>query len=236
MSSALRTARGSPGTGSRCRSRPLRGRDGRAGSKCGRLGEGGRGKLSALAQTLTGDSRALRGARRQGGRGRDEALVPGCRPAGRSRRPTRPRSRGRRRSFYAGPAAVERFLEFFAARIANDRAPTGGSGCRRSRRSTWRRTSRRIRGSYRRLKQHRAAIRALCDWLVVPPSAAREPGGFRAGGAEARRDEGRDPGPDTRGDAGAPRPDRYGDAGRVAGPWGAPERDGLQLRDLRQSS
>ena len=129
MSSALRTARGSPGTGSRCRSRPLRGRDGRAGSKCGRLGEGGRGKLSALAQTLTGDSRALRGARRQGGRGRDEALVPGCRPAGRSRRPTRPRSRGRRRSFDAGPAAVERFLEFFAARIANDRAPpTGGLG------------------------------------------------------------------------------------------------------------
>ena len=98
----------------------------------------------------------------------------------------------------AGPAAVERFLEFFAAAIANDRtraaygraagqflawcASRGLDVCGRSRRCTWRPTSGRIPGSVPTVKQHLAAIRALCDWLVVhqvlpvnPAAAVRGP-------------------------------------------------------------
>ena len=82
----------------------------------------------------------------------------------------------------AGPAAVERFLEFFAARIANARTRAaygravgqflawcarGAWGSRRSRRCTWRPTSGPTPGSAPTVKQHLAAIRMLGDWLVV---------------------------------------------------------------------
>ena len=82
----------------------------------------------------------------------------------------------------AGPAAVERFLEFFAAAIANDRTRAAyGRAAGRflawcgSRGLTLRaiaplHVAAHIRthpGSAPTVKQHLAAIRALCDWLVV---------------------------------------------------------------------
>ena len=98
----------------------------------------------------------------------------------------------------AGPDAVARFLEFFAGRIANARtraARTGGAwgsfwlGARteasawaRSPRSTWPAYIRTHPGSVPTVKQHLAAIRMLCDWLVVsqvlpvnPAAAVRGP-------------------------------------------------------------
>jgi integrase/recombinase XerD len=97
----------------------------------------------------------------------------------------------------AGPAAAERFLEFFAAQIANDhtRAAYGRAA---GQFLTWceaRGLSLRAlaplhvaayirthRGSVPTVKQHLAAIRVLCDWLVVsqilpanPAAAVRGP-------------------------------------------------------------
>ena len=83
--------------------------------------------------------------------------MPGRRPSSGSWSFSRPRSpttgrgppTGRRRGSSWGGAGLEAW------------------GCGRSRRSTWRPTSGRIPGSVPTVKQHLAAIRALCDWLVV---------------------------------------------------------------------
>ena len=97
----------------------------------------------------------------------------------------------------AGPAAVERFLEFFAAAIANDRTRAAyGQAVGQflawcaSRGLTLRAIAplhvaayiRTHPGSVPTVKQHLAAIRALCDWLVVhqvlpvnPAAAVRGP-------------------------------------------------------------
>ncbi len=97
----------------------------------------------------------------------------------------------------AGPAAAERFLEFFAAQIANDQtraayARAAGqflSWCE-ARGLALRAIAplhvaayiRTHRGAVPTVKQHLAAIRVLCDWLVVnqvlstnPAAAVRGP-------------------------------------------------------------
>ena len=96
-----------------------------------------------------------------------------------------------------GPAGVERFLEFFAAAIANDRTraaygrPPGrflgwsvarGLGLRAIAPLHVAAYIRTHPGSVPTVKQHLAAIRALCDWLVVhqvlpanPAAAVRGP-------------------------------------------------------------
>ena len=81
----------------------------------------------------------------------------------------------------AGPAAVERFLEFFAAAIANGRT-RAAYGRAAGQFLAWCARGLRLRaiaplhvaayirthpGSVPTVKQHLAAIRALCDWLVV---------------------------------------------------------------------
>ena len=97
----------------------------------------------------------------------------------------------------AGPAAVERFLEFFAAAIANDRTRAAygraagrflawcgarGLGLRAIAPLHVEAYIRTHPGSVPTVKQHLAAIRALCDWLVVhqvlpvnPAAAVRGP-------------------------------------------------------------
>ena len=82
----------------------------------------------------------------------------------------------------AGPAAVERFLEFFAASIANGRTRAAygravgqflawcgerGLGLRSIAPLHVAAYIRTHPGSVPTVKQHLAAIRALCDWLVV---------------------------------------------------------------------
>ena len=82
----------------------------------------------------------------------------------------------------AGPAAVERFLEFFAAAIANDRTRMAygraagqflawcgarGLGLRAIAPLHVAAYIRTHPGSVPTVKQHLAAIRTLCDWLVV---------------------------------------------------------------------
>jgi integrase/recombinase XerD len=97
----------------------------------------------------------------------------------------------------AGPPAVERFLEFFAAQLANDQ--TRAAYVRAAGQFlTWCQARglslralaplhvaayiRTHRGSVPTVKQHLAAIRVLCDWLVIsqilpanPASAVRGP-------------------------------------------------------------
>ena len=97
----------------------------------------------------------------------------------------------------AGPAAVERFLEFFAAAIANDRTRMAygraagqflawcsarGLGLRAIAPLHVAAYIRTHPGSVPTVKQHLAAIRTLCDWLVVhqvlpsnPAAAVRGP-------------------------------------------------------------
>ena len=97
----------------------------------------------------------------------------------------------------AGPAAVERFLEFFAAAIANGRTRAAygraagqflawcgarGLGLRAIAPLHVAAYIRTHPGSVPTVKQHLAAIRALCDWLVVhqvlavnPAAAVRGP-------------------------------------------------------------
>ena len=97
----------------------------------------------------------------------------------------------------AGSAAVERFLEFFAAAIANDRTRAAygqaagqflawcgarGLGLRAIAPLHVAAYIRTHPGSVPTVKQHLAAIRALCDWLVVhqvlpanPAAAVRGP-------------------------------------------------------------
>ena len=109
----------------------------------------------------------------------------------------------------AGPAAVARFLEFFAGRIANarTRAAYGQAvgqflGWCEARGLRLRDVSplhvaayiRTHPGSVPTVKQHLAAIRMLGDWLDGQPGPPGEPRCGRAG-AEARRHQGRDAGP-----------------------------------------
>ena len=97
----------------------------------------------------------------------------------------------------AGPAAVEHFLEFFAAQIANDRTRAAygraagrflawcgarGLGLRAIAPLHVAAYIRTHPGSAPTVKQHLAAIRSLCDWLVVqqvlpanPAAAVRGP-------------------------------------------------------------
>ena len=97
----------------------------------------------------------------------------------------------------AGPAAVEHFLEFFAAQIANDRTRAAygraagrflawcgarGLGLRGIAPLHVAAYIRTHPGSAPTVKQHLAAIRSLCDWLVVhqvlpanPAAAVRGP-------------------------------------------------------------
>ena len=90
----------------------------------------------------------------------------------------------------AGPAAVERFLEFFAAAIANDRTRAAygqaagqflawcgarGLGLRAIAPLHVAAYIRTHPGSVPTVKQHLAAIRALCDWLVVHQVLAVNP-------------------------------------------------------------
>ena len=124
----------------------------------------------------------------------------------------------------AGPAAVERFLEFFAAAIANDRTRAAyGQAAGQflawcaSRGLTLRAIAPLHVAAYipdapgvgadgeAAPGRHPGALRLARG----PPGAAREPGRGRAG-PEARRDEGRDAGADAGRDAGAPRSDRHG--------------------------
>ena len=97
----------------------------------------------------------------------------------------------------AGPVAVERFLEFFAAQIANERTRAAyaraagqflswcaarGLGLREVAPLNVAAYIRTHPGSAPTVKQHLAAIRVLCDWLVVhqvlpvnPAAAVRGP-------------------------------------------------------------
>ena len=124
----------------------------------------------------------------------------------------------------AGPAAVERFLEFFAGRIANARTRAAygravgqflgwcearGLGLREVSPLHVAAYIRTHPGSVPTVKQHLAAIRMLGDWLVVNPGPPGEPRG-RGAGAEARRHQGRDAGPLAGGGEEAPRVDRHG--------------------------
>ena len=156
------------------------------------------GRRAALRARPGADERlrAVRGARRQGrGVRMSEALLPPVvrpeitRPGGAVMLPAV--------IVDAGPAAVERFLEFFAARIANarTRAAYGRavgqflSWCD-ARGLTLRGLTpihvaayiRTHPGAAPTVKQHLAAIRVLCDWLVVsqvlpvnPAAAVRGP-------------------------------------------------------------
>ena len=95
----------------------------------------------------------------------------------------------------AGPVAAERFLEFFAGRIANERtraayARAAGQflGWCEGRGLSLKAIAplhvaayiRTHPGSAPTVKQHLAAIRMLCDWLVVSQVPAGEPGRGRA--------------------------------------------------------
>ena len=77
------------------------------------------------------------------------------------------------------------------------------------------------------VKQHLAAIRMLCDWLVLsqglPVNPRRPSGGRSTSSPRARRRSSRGRGEE------APRAHRYGHAGRAPRP-GAPLRHALQLR------
>ena len=97
----------------------------------------------------------------------------------------------------AGPAAVERFLEFFAAAIANEQTRVAyaraagqflawcGARCLGLRAIAPLHVAAYVRthpGAVPTVKQHLAAIRSLCDWLVVhqilpanPAAAVRGP-------------------------------------------------------------
>ena len=97
----------------------------------------------------------------------------------------------------AGPVAVERFLEFFAASIANERTRAAygravgqflswcaarGLGLRAIAPLHVAAYIRTHPGSAPTVKQHLAAIRVLCDWLVIhqvlpvnPAAAVRGP-------------------------------------------------------------
>ena len=128
----------------------------------------------------------------------------------------------------AGPGAVERFLEFFAASISNGRTRAAygravgrfpvvvcGSwpwACARIAPLHVAAYIRTHPGSAPTVKQHLAAIRVLCDWLVIHQVLPVNPGRGGAG-PEARGDQGGDAGADAGRDAVAARRDRLGVAG-----------------------
>ena len=143
----------------------------------------------------------------------------------------------------AGPAAVGKFLEFFAARIANRRT-RAAYGRAVGQFLAWCEARglaleavsplhvaayiRTHPGSAPTVKQHLAAIRMLGDWLVVsqvlpvnPAAAVRGPKHVVTKGATPVLSPGRGPP--------APRGDRHGHAGGPARP-GARLGDALQLR------
>ncbi len=144
----------------------------------------------------------------------------------------------------AGPAATERFLEFFGGgsrtrgrgwRTRGRRGSSSGgarleaSGSKRSCRSTWPPTSGPSRGRPR--PRSSTSRPSACS---ATGSSLSHPGEPRRGcqGAEARRHQGRDAGPLTDRGEEAPRAHRYRHFGRLARP-GAPLRDALQLRGWR---
>ena len=143
----------------------------------------------------------------------------------------------------AGPDAVARFLEFFAGRIANERT-RAAYGRAVGQFLAWCEARglgldavsplhvaayiRTHPGSVPTVKQHLAAIRMLCDWLVVnqvlpvnPAAAVRGPKHVVTKGATPVLTPGR-------GEE-APRAHRHGHAGRAPRP-GALLGDALQLR------
>ena len=143
----------------------------------------------------------------------------------------------------AGPVAVEKFLEFFAARIANRRTRAAygravgqflgwcgarGLGLRAIAPLHVAAYIRTHPGSAPTVKQHLAAIRMLGDWLVVSQVLPVNPAAARPG-AEARRHDGRDAGALAGRGPPAPRGDRHGHARGSARP-GARLGDALQLR------
>ena len=154
-------------------------------------------KLVALAQALNNDYERFESARGGGGEfGMSEALVPAV-----ARLPAaRTGSAGMALPAVivdAGPVAVERFLEFFAAQVANARTRAAyaraagrflswcsarGLGLRAIAPLHVAAYIRTHPGSTPTVKQHLAAIRVLCDWLVVhqvlpvnPAAAVRGP-------------------------------------------------------------
>ena len=154
-------------------------------------------RLFALAQALTNDYECFETTVGKGGEvGMSEALVT---VVGRPEiaRPGAAAVALPEVIVDAGPAAVERFLEFFAAAIANERTRAAyGRAARRF--LAWcgarglglraiapLHVAAYIRthpGSVPTVKQHLAAIQALCDWLVVhqvlpanPTAAVRGP-------------------------------------------------------------
>ena len=201
------------------------------------------GRLYSLAHALVNDYERFRGARRWGRGGRQgrgvrmsEALVPAA-----AAEPVVVADGGAdvvlpALIVDAGPDAVARFLEFFAGRIANART-RAAYGRAVGQFLAWCEARglglgsvsplhvaayiRTHPGSVPTVKQHLAAIRMLCDWLVVNQ--------VRGAGAEARRHQGLDAGPDPRRGEEAPRAHRHGHAGRPPRP-GALLGDALQLR------
>ncbi len=143
----------------------------------------------------------------------------------------------------AGPVAVERFLEFFAASIANGRM-RAAYGRAVGQFLSW--CAARGLGLHAIAPLHVAGVHPHASGVGPdgqtspgrhpgavrlarrPPGAAGESGRGGAG-TEARGDQGGDAGVDAGRDAVAARWDRHGDAGRATGPWAA-ERDGVQLR------
>ena len=145
----------------------------------------------------------------------------------------------------AGPEAAERFLEFFAGRIANERTRAAygravgqflawcearGLGLRSVSPLHVAAYIRTHPGSVPTVKQHLAAIRMLCDWLVVnqvlpvnPAAAVRGPKHVVTKGSTPVLLAGR--GPE------APRQHRHGLSRRAPGP-GALLGDALQRYGL----
>ena len=203
------------------------------------------GRLYSAGPRARERLRAVRGARRRGRGGRQgrgvrmsEALVPAAAepavvadgeadvgPAGADRQ----RGTGCRRAVSGVLRGADREPSGRGRRTGgrwgsiSRGARREASASRRSRRSTWPPTSGPHPGSVPTVKQHLAAIRVLCDWLVVsqvhpvnPAAAVRGPKHVVTKGAT--------PVPDPRRGEEAPRVHRHGYAGR-------PPRPGALLGD-----
>ena len=179
--------------------------------------KGAVGRLFALAQALTHDyerfEALVEGGDLAGGGGRgagmnDDVVRVARTDSARTERSPRAALVLPRLIVDAGPVAVEKFLEFFAARIANRRTRAAygravgqflawcaarGLGLTAVAPLHVAAYIRTHPGSAPTVKQHLAALRMLGDWLVVQPGYPGEPGGGRAG-ADARRHDGRDAG------------------------------------------
>ena len=132
----------------------------------------------------------------------------------------------------AGPDAVARFLEFFAGRIANERTRAAygravgqflawcedrGLGLGAIAPLHVAAYIRTHPGSVPTVKQHLAAIRVLCDWLVVSQVLPVNPAAAVRGPKHVRH-QGRDAGPDPGRGEEAHRAHRHGHAGRAPRP------------------